>query len=170
MVTECWMVPPVPERATVVGVLEALLVICRLPVTAPLVCGENVTVTAADWPDASVNGKVSAEAVKPVPLTATLLMLTLTVDGLLMVTVWLAVDPITTVPKASDVGLTLMEPLGMGVGEGVGAGVGVGLGAGVGVGDGDGAGFGVGVGVGLDEAPVYSYAPMSYPVPCGRAT
>jgi hypothetical protein len=163
MVTECWMVPPVPERATVVGVVEALVVICRLPVTAPLVCGENVTVTWADWPDASVNGKVSAEAVKPVPLTATLLMLTLTVDGLLMVTVWLAVEPITTVPNASDVGLTVMEPLG--VGEGLGEGAGVGLGEGVGVGDG--AGVGVGVGEGA-VAPAYSYAPMSYAVPCGR--
>jgi hypothetical protein len=163
MVTECWMVPPVPERATVVGVVEALVVICRLPVTAPLVCGENVTVTEADWPEASVKGKVSAEAVKPVPLTATLLMLTLTVDGLLMVMVWLAVDPITTVPNASDVGLTVMEPLGVGVG--LGEGVGVGLGAGVGVGDG--AGVGVGVGEGA-VAPAYSYAPMSYAVPCGR--
>ena len=146
------MVPPVPETATVVGVVEALVVICRLPVTAPLVCGANVTVTAADWPDASVNGKVSAEAVKPVPLTATLLMLTLTVDGLLMVTVCLALDPIITVPNASDVGLIVMEPLG----------VGVGLGEGVGVGDGD----GVGVGVGAGAVATYSYAPMSsrYPV------
>lgn len=157
------MVPPVPERATVMGVEEALVVTCRLPVTTPLVCGENVTVTWADWPDASVNGKVSAEAVKPVPLTATLLMLTLTVDGLLMVTVWLAVEPITTVPNASDVGLTVMEPLG--VGEGLGEGAGVGLGEGVGVGDG--AGVGVGVGEGA-VAPAYSYAPMSYAVPCGR--
>jgi hypothetical protein len=151
-VTECWIVPPVPERATVVGVVEALVVICRLPVTAPLVCGENLTVTGTDWPDASVNGKVSAEAAKPVPLTATLLMLTLTVDGLLMVTVWLAVDPITTVPNARDVGVTVIEPVGVGVGLGVGVGVGVGLGEGVG----DGVGVGVGLGVGLAEAPVYS--------------
>jgi hypothetical protein len=142
------MVPPVPERATVVGVVEALVVICRLPVTAPLVCGENVTVTVADWPDASVNGKVSAEAVKPVPLAATLLMLTLTVDGLLMVTVLLAVDPMTTVPNARDVGVTVIEPVGVGVGVGVGLGEGAGVGVGVGV--------GVGLGVGLAEAPVYS--------------
>ena len=142
------MVPPVPETATVVGVVEALDVICRLPVTDPLVWGANVTVTAADWPDASVNGKVSAEAVNPVPLTATLLMLTLTVDGLLMVTVCLALDPIITVPNARDVGVTVIEPVGVGVGVGVGLGEGAGVGVGVGV--------GVGLGVGLAEAPVYS--------------
>jgi hypothetical protein len=70
-----------------VGVLEALLVICRLPVTAPLVCGANVTLTVVVWLGASVNGKVGAVSVKPVPLTAILLILTLAPDGLLMVTV-----------------------------------------------------------------------------------
>ena len=85
--TECWTVPPVPERATLVGVAEALLVICRLPVTAPLFCGANVTLMVAVLPDASANGAVNPEALKPVPVVATLVMVTLTVEGLLTVTV-----------------------------------------------------------------------------------
>src|SRR5450432_373625 len=138
MVTECCTVPPVPESATLTGVVDALLVTCRLPVAAPLVCGANVTVMDAVAPGLRVRGVVRPAAVKPVPLTATLLMLTLTVEGLLTVTVWFAADPIRTVPNPTEVGLTVMEPVGVGVGEGEGVGVGVGDGAGVGVGVGEG--------------------------------
>lgn len=87
MATVCCTVPPVPDRATDTGVLEAVLVTCTLPVTAPLFCGANVTVIAALLPEASVKGAVRPEAVNPVPAAATLLMVTLTVDGLLTVTV-----------------------------------------------------------------------------------
>lgn len=128
---------------------------CKLPVTAPLVCGANLTVMAAVLPEASVSGVTRPDALKPVPVTATWLMVTLTADGLLTVTVWLPDDPITKVPKAIELGLTVMEPVGAGVGEGLGVGVGVGEGVGTGVGD------GVGVGVGAGLPPEYSYAPMS---------
>ena len=141
-----------------------MLVTCKLPVTAPLVCGAKLTVIAAVLPEARVSGVTRPDALKPVPVTAIWLIVTLTADGLLTVTVWLPDDPITTVPKATELGLTVMEPVGAGVGEGLGVGVGVGdgAGAGVGVGDGagvgvgDGAGVGVGDGLGDDEAPVYS--------------
>ena len=50
------------------GVVEALLVICKLPVTAPLFCGANLTVMAAVLPEASVNGVTNPDALKPVPV------------------------------------------------------------------------------------------------------
>jgi hypothetical protein len=47
---------------------EPLEVTATLPLTAPLVVGENSTVNAVLWPAFSVKGRVSPLMLKPVPL------------------------------------------------------------------------------------------------------
>jgi hypothetical protein len=62
---------PVPLRATVaVPPVVELLLMVRLPVTAPVVVGSNWICSVTDWFAFSVTGKLSATIVKPVPAIA----------------------------------------------------------------------------------------------------
>src|SRR5689334_24586689 len=90
--------------------LVALLAICRFPVALPAACGANVIAIAADCPAASVSGRVTALWLKPAPVIVRPLTVTATLEELLIVTFWLALEPVTTEPKASDCGLTLSVP------------------------------------------------------------
>lgn len=101
---------PVPESATVALALVALLEICRLPFTAPAACGENVTVRIAVCPAGRTNGKVTALRLNPVPVMVRPLMLTATLELLLKVMFCPALEPVTTLPKASVCGLTVSVP------------------------------------------------------------
>lgn len=127
-----------------------MLVTCTLPLALPAVAGAKVTTTLAVCPGAKVTGKAGALWLKPVPVVAILLTVAAALEELLSVMVWFALEPIKTLPKASDCGLTVRVPC-------VGVGVGDGVGVGVGVGD----GVGVGVGGGGATAEENSYAPMS---------
>ena len=60
---------PVPLKATVEVVpVEELLVKVNEPLVAPAVVGLKAIARVADFPAASVRGKVAPESVKPVPL------------------------------------------------------------------------------------------------------
>src|SRR5579859_251761 len=86
---------PVPESATVVGLLLALLVMVRVPVRAPPAVGLKVTVIA-QVPPAGTLAQLSVWVKSP--LTATPVTLAALVPELVTVTVCgLAEDP-TTVP------------------------------------------------------------------------
>ncbi len=61
-------VTPVPESGMLRLGLEALEVMLRLPLAAPLVVGEKSMVNEVLWPAVSVNGKDKPLKLNPVPL------------------------------------------------------------------------------------------------------
>src|SRR5450631_2726882 len=61
-------VTPVPESGMLKLEFEPLDVMLTLPLTAPLVVGENRTVNEVLWPAFSVKGNVSPLKLNPVPL------------------------------------------------------------------------------------------------------
>ena len=70
-------VVPVPARATAVaGLVDELLLMVSLPVTAPEVVGLNCTASVIDCFGFSVTGKLAPETVKPVPPMAAALTCT----------------------------------------------------------------------------------------------
>jgi hypothetical protein len=70
-------VTPVPESGMLREELEAVLAIAMLPVTAPAEVGEKAVVRLVLCPAASVSGTEIPLKLKPVPLTAAWLMVTL---------------------------------------------------------------------------------------------
>src|ERR1700692_1918956 len=86
---------PLPDRATVVGLLLALLVTVRVPVRDPPAVGLNVTVTAQDAPTAIVEQLL---VWLKSPVTATPETVAEVVPELVTVTVCAAVEEPTTVP------------------------------------------------------------------------
>ena len=63
-------VTPVPLRLTVTGVLEALLVIVRLPDALPAEVGENAIVAVVCWPGLMVRGTETPLMLNPGPVMA----------------------------------------------------------------------------------------------------
>ena len=78
---------PVPVRATVVGLLLALLVTVRVPVRAPAAVGLNVTVTVQEPPTATLRQLL---VWLKSPVTATPETVAAVVPELVTVTVWAA--------------------------------------------------------------------------------
>jgi hypothetical protein len=74
--TESCSVTPAPLSATVVGVLEALLVIATLPVALPLEVGANDVVKAVVCPAARVSGTLRPLRLNPAPLTVAWVIVT----------------------------------------------------------------------------------------------
>ena len=62
-------VTPDPDRVTVNGVVDALLVIETLPVTAPVVVGAKLTLMVRLWPASRVAGRVSPLRPNAAPVT-----------------------------------------------------------------------------------------------------
>ena len=110
--------PPVPERATVCGLLGELSVRVRVPVRVPSAVGVKVTMILQLFPVARVppQGFVLGARAKS-PFVVMLLMLSVTVPVLVRVTALAApVAPTTTVPHVSDDGVTVTVgpiPLGL---------------------------------------------------------
>ena len=103
--TECI---PVPLRLTLaVGLVDELLVIVSLPVTAPPVVGAYLTVRVTAWLGFSVTGNVAPDTVKPVPLTAAELTATAVVPLDVNVTGSVALEPSITSPKLKLLGLSV---------------------------------------------------------------
>ena len=100
---------PVPLRLTpTVGLVQLLLlVIVNCPAAAPVVPGANRTVSVAVFPALIVNGKVSPDIVKPVPVTVGAYTVTgrLPVDD--KITDWVAAAFAATFPKAKLLWATL---------------------------------------------------------------
>jgi hypothetical protein len=101
--------PPVPERATVCGLLGELSVMVSVPVLGPNCVGVKVTLIVQLFPAASVlpQGFVLVARAKS-PLVEMLLMLSVTDPVLVRVTDFAApVAPKANVPHVSDVGDTV---------------------------------------------------------------
>ena len=97
--------PPVPERATFVGELLALLTTDMAPLTVPVAVGENLTEKDVLCPAAKVSGSAGPLNVMPTPLTVADERVALPVPLLVIVTDFVLLEPTVTVPKARLVGL-----------------------------------------------------------------
>ena len=82
---------PLPLSAILVGEFEALLTRAKLLVRLPLDVGVKLSVNGADFPGASVSGKVSPVTRKPAPGPAVCATLRVALPVLLTVTVWVLV-------------------------------------------------------------------------------
>lgn len=84
-----WWGLPVPLRlADAVAFVDALLVTVSCPVAAPTAVGSKVSVRLMAWPGLSVAGRLTGEAEKPLPETATEFTVTGAVPVEVRVTVW----------------------------------------------------------------------------------
>ena len=93
-----------PLRAIVVGELVALLLIVTLPETLPAAEGAYATLNEVDCPGASERGSVSPVTANPLPVTLSCDNVTFALPVLLSVTVCVALVPVATLPKFSEVG------------------------------------------------------------------
>jgi hypothetical protein len=90
----------------VAGELVALLTTVTLPERLPAEAGVNVTLKDFDCPAARVTGSAIPLVLKPVPVAPICEMATLEFPVFEIVALWLAVEPVATLPKLSDVGDT----------------------------------------------------------------
>ena len=90
---------PTPLNATENGVLEALLLIERLPEMVPSEAGEKVRVSVEELPAPTVAGKVIPLNEKAEPVTVVEVMVRSALPGLLRVTVTVPLLPTATFPK-----------------------------------------------------------------------
>ena len=97
---------PVPEIASTSGELSALFASVRLPETLLADDGVKLTVNAAELPGATERGSVSPERPKPVPVSEAWVTLRFAVPGLLIVNIWVLVNPTVTLPKFALPGIT----------------------------------------------------------------
>lgn len=104
--TDTCNVAPVPERATELAELEALLVMERLPVAFPPTVGAKLALRLVCSPAPSVKGSVSPLKLNPLPVTEAADTVTAPVPAFVRVTVWVLVAPTFTFPKASVKGET----------------------------------------------------------------
>lgn len=97
----------VPLPLTFTVAVGAVLKIDSCPDTELAVVGRNCTVSTVDWPGLSVAGKPPPVTVKPVPVIESELIVTATVPLDVTVTGFVIAEPTATLPKASDVVLTV---------------------------------------------------------------
>ena len=95
---------PVPLRAIVAGELAALLVTVTLPETLPAAVGAKATLKEVDCPEARVKGSARPLTANPLPVTLSCDNVMFALPVLLSVTVCVALAPVATLPKLSDVG------------------------------------------------------------------
>jgi hypothetical protein len=106
--TVCWIVPP--EPLTVSEVEFELLKKEMFAEALPAVVGANVTENGTLCPDEIVTGKASPPRVNAELLELADETVTLPPDAV-MLPFWVWGDPIVTVPKLSDPGVTASVPL-----------------------------------------------------------
>ena len=80
--------------------VEELLLTVNCPVAAPAAVGSKVSVTLMAWPGFSVAGRLTGEAAKPLPVTATEFTVTGAVPVEVSVSVWVVALLTTTAPNA----------------------------------------------------------------------
>jgi hypothetical protein len=93
---------PVPLNETLTG--DALLATAMDPVADPEAVGLKETVPAADWPAASVAGRVNPATLNPAPDAVTEEIVTLTVPLFVSVSALVAVLPTLILPNDIEVG------------------------------------------------------------------
>jgi len=100
---------PVPLKAMLCGLaLSGLSVSVRVPVTAPVAAGVNVTVTVQDLPAASELPQVPPEIAKPLPLMPVLTLIEADWWFSSVIVLATLVLPTVTLPKASLLGVTVV--------------------------------------------------------------
>ena len=98
---------PVPVKGILsVGFVGSLLTIEMLPLTAPLVGGENVTVTCADCPALMVLGVVIPPIPNALPLTVIMDTVRSADPTLFRVRLAVPFSPFDNVPKSIEAGVT----------------------------------------------------------------
>lgn len=98
---------PVPVKGTFrVGFVGSLLTIAMLPLTGPVVVGENVTVTCADCPALMVFGVVIPLIAKTLPVTVIMETVRSAEPPLLNVRLSELFSPADIVPKSMEAGVT----------------------------------------------------------------
>ena len=95
-----------PLKVIVTGELVALLTTVMVSERLPAEAGANLTLKDVDCPAARVAGSVIPLVLKPVPVALICEMETLEFPVFEIVSVWLAVEPVATLPKLNDVGDT----------------------------------------------------------------
>lgn len=98
-------VTPVPVREIIAGEFVALLITLTLPLTLRATVGVNATVSAADWLGAKTVPDVRPLALRPVPVTVTLEIVTFAFPLFVRVAPSELLLPIFTFPKLRIVGL-----------------------------------------------------------------
>ena len=97
---------PVPVTATTSGEFIALFTIVRLPERLLAEAGVKLMVKVEEPPGATESGSPSPDKLKPVPVSDAWVTLRFAVPGLLMVNIWLLVNPTVTLPKFALPGIT----------------------------------------------------------------
>lgn len=100
---------PVPESGTFRFGFDALEVMLRLPLAAPILEGLNERANEALWPEVNVKGNVSPLRVKPL-LAAALEIVTLAPPELVRVPLMLFDVPTCMLPKLNAAGLEANWP------------------------------------------------------------
>lgn len=95
---------PYPDTLIVPGELEALLLMVTIPESVPVVVGAKTTFKEVDWPAARDRGPVMPVAEKELPETLTCEIETAELPVLVKVRVCVAMLPVLTVAKLSEVG------------------------------------------------------------------
>lgn len=96
---------PVPVKATVGS--ESLLTTEIVPEALPAVDGSKTAENVVLWPAPRVTGTVMPLTLKPVPVALTCVIVVLVLPLLLIVTVWVALLPTASLPKAMLPGFTV---------------------------------------------------------------
>jgi hypothetical protein len=99
---------PVPFTVTVLGELEAFVVMETAPDTAPLDFGANTTLNVDCRPASTDTGSESPVMERPFPAELTWLTVSFEPPLLVIVTDWETVLPTATEPKLSDPGATVI--------------------------------------------------------------
>ena len=99
-------VTPVPDKETVAGEFDALLLTVSFPVAAPVADGANVEVSVVDCPGERVR-PVEAVELKPAPATSTCEMVTSAVPAFVRVTFRALLLATLTLPKFKLLALEL---------------------------------------------------------------
>lgn len=83
----------------------ASLLIVSVPSAVPVAVGANSTFSFNVWPGFSLAGNVAPDIVKPAPLAVAELIVTGSVPLEVNIAVWVAEEPISTLPKLRLIGL-----------------------------------------------------------------
>ena len=98
-----WAPVPLPVRAMFkVGFAGSLLVIARLPLTAPAVVGRNVRVNVAVWPELIVLGVVIPLTPNSAPVNVSMEMVRSAPPEFVIVRLHVPCVPVPTLPKSTD--------------------------------------------------------------------
>lgn len=108
LIVHCGVPVPVPLRPTAaVALVDELLLMVSAPVAAAAVVGANFTLSVNVCFGFKVTGNVDPDTVNPVPLIVAELICTADVPLEVNVTADVAFEPTATLPKLSELGLTV---------------------------------------------------------------